>query len=92
MAKPLRTNLNRAPHQNRLPPRWNSWLCLERFFVRKTMTRMLVVAMRMRTTQAKIVRFSFLKLLSQMKIQARLSMKFRDKVTVTVGVKMWGLR
>ena len=88
MARPFRINLNRAPHQNRGPPRWNSWLCFPRFFVMKTMTRMLVVAIKTRNMLARMVRFSFLKDLSQIKIQARLRMKLSESVIVTEGVRI----
>ena len=88
MARPFRTNLKRAPHQNRTPPRWNSWLCFARFLVMKTMTRMLVVAINTRKMLARMVRFSLLKDRSQIKIQARLRMKLRESVIVTEGVRI----
>ena len=88
MARPFSTNLKRAPHQNSVPPRWNSWLCFPRFLVMKTITRMLVTAMKTRKMLARMVRFSLLKDRSQMKIQARLRMKLRESVIVTEGVRI----
>ena len=68
------------------------WILSTMFLAMKNMTRMLETAIRMRMTVAKIRRPEYRKHLSQTNIQARLRMKLMERVTVTAGEAIKGLR
>ena len=68
------------------------WILSTMFLAMKNMTRMLETAIRMRMTVAKIRRPEYRKHLSQTNIQAMLRMKLMERVTVTAGEAIRGLR
>lgn len=59
---------------------------------RKNMTRMLDMAIKNKKILARMTKPVVSKDLSQMKIQARLRIKFRERVAVTVGEAIAGFR